>query len=60
MQRQRFLGFFDRELWGTTILKPLDQNECLVSHLKDLFCICLEPEIQGRGSLLNLDFALSK
>ena len=26
---------------------PLDQNQCLVLHLKDLFHICLETKIYG-------------
>ena len=30
--------------------QPLHQNECLVPHLKDLFHICLEPEVQGHGT----------
>ena len=30
-------------------MKPLDQNECLVSLLKDRIYICLEPEGQEPG-----------
>ena len=37
------------EVWVPTILLPLDQNECLVPHLKDPIHICLEPEAQGHG-----------
>ena len=48
------------EVWVPTILLPLDQNECLVPHLKDLFHICLEPEDRGRSSILNVIFAISK
>ena len=28
-------------------LQPLDQNQCLVPHLKDLFHICLKIKAQG-------------
>ena len=30
-------------------LQRLDQNQCLVSHLKDQVYIRLEPEVQGHG-----------
>ena len=30
-------------------LQPLDQNQCLVPHLKNLHYICFEPEAQGHG-----------
>ena len=33
--------------WPLIFLEPLDQNQCLVPHLKDLSHICLEPEVQG-------------
>ena len=41
-------------------LLPLDQNECLVPHLKDLSHICSEPESQGHGSSFDMNFAISK
>ena len=41
-------------------LLHLDQNECLVPHLKDLSRICLEPEVQGHGSFYDMNFAISK
>ena len=34
--------FFVLQLWPLISLQPLDQNQCLVSHLKDLLPICLE------------------
>ena len=39
--------FFDLQLWPLISLQPLDQNQCLVPHLKDLFHICLETKAQG-------------
>ena len=39
--------FFFLQLWPLVSLQPLDQNQCLVPHLKDLLCICLEIEAQG-------------
>ena len=33
--------------------KELDQSACLVLHLKDLFHIFLEPEVQGHGTSFN-------
>ena len=41
------------ELWASKAPLPLDKNECLVPHLKDLFHICLEPENQGHGFILG-------
>ena len=38
------------ELWAHTILQPVDQNECLIPHLKDLIRIYLEPEDQDPSS----------
>ena len=35
------------QFWAPTVLMPMDQNEHLVPHLKDLFHICLELENQG-------------
>ena len=35
------------QLWAPTVLQPMDQNEQLVPHLKDLIHICLEPEFQS-------------
>ena len=39
--------FFDLQLWPLISLQPLDQNQCLVLHLKDLLHICLEAKAQG-------------
>ena len=39
--------FFDLQLWPIILLKSLKQNQCLVPHLKDLFCICLKTKTQG-------------
>ena len=41
--------FFQRPTLTLIFLQPLDQIECLVPHLKDLFHICLEPEAQGNN-----------
>ena len=38
-----------QELWAPTAPLPLNQNECLVPHLKDLIHIFLEPEAQRCG-----------
>ena len=48
MHRHRFSFFFDRELWGTTVLQPLDIQGYILLYLKVLTYICLEPEAQGR------------
>ena len=39
-------------------LQPLDQNQYVVLHLKDLIYICLEPEDQILAGL-DLNYALS-
>ena len=39
--------FFVLQLWPLISLQPLDQNQCLVPHLKDLLRICLENKAQG-------------
>ena len=39
--------FFDLQLQPLISLQPLDQIQCLVPHLKDLLCICLELKAQG-------------
>ena len=39
--------FFDLQLWPLISLQPLDQNQCLVPHMKDLLRICLE--IKGQS-----------
>ena len=39
--------FFDLQLWPLISLQPLDQNQCLVPHLKDLLRICLEVKAQS-------------
>ena len=48
------------KIWAPTTWAPLDQNECLVPHLKDLIHICLEPEAQGRGMTFNVHYIGSK
>ena len=40
-------------------LLPLDQNECLVPHLKDLVHIFLEPEAQRHGMAYRAIFCWS-
>ena len=37
-----FYIFSDLQLWSLISLQPLDQNQCLVPHLNDLFHICLD------------------
>ena len=39
--------FFELQLWPLISLQPLNQNQCLVPHLKDSFHICLEIKVQG-------------
>ena len=39
--------FLNLQLWLLISLQPLDQNQCLVLHLKDLLHICLEAKAQG-------------
>ena len=39
--------FSELQLWSLVSLLPLDQNQFLVPHLKDLFHICLETKAQG-------------
>ena len=39
--------FFDLQLWPLISSQPLDQNQCLVLHMKDLLRICLEVKGQG-------------
>ena len=46
--------FFKLQLWPLVFLQPLDQNQSLVPHLKDLFHICLEPKAQGFWMTFNL------
>ena len=48
------------QFWAPTVLMPMDQNEHLVPHLKDLFHIYLEPEAQRHSCASNLCFAISK
>ena len=43
--------FFDLQLWPLISLQPLDQNQCLVPHMKDLLRICLE--IKGQSFWMN-------
>ena len=35
-------------------MQPLDENQCLVSHLKDLIHICLETKAQGFSMTFNM------
>ena len=42
------------QLWPLVSLQPLDQNQCLVPHLKDLFHICLETKVQGFWMTFNI------
>ena len=39
--------FSKLQLWPLVSLQPLDQNQCLVLHLKDLFHICLGAKSQN-------------
>ena len=51
----RWQIFFSKlQLWPLVFLQPLDQNQCLVPHLKDLFYICLETKAQGFGMTFNV------
>ena len=43
------LYFFRPPNLTSDIFAALDQNQCLVPHLKDLIEICLEPKAQGHG-----------
>ena len=47
------------EVWVPTILLPLDQNECLVPHLKDPIHICLESATQDPSTTQRILYALS-
>ena len=51
---------FDPQIQASTVLQPIDQNEHLVPHLKDLFQICLEPEGEGRSMILKPFYVKSK
>ena len=46
--------------WPLTFLQPLDLQGCIVPHLKDLICICVELEAQGYGMTFNRFYAGSK
>ena len=46
--------FFNLPLWPLISLQLLDQNQCLVSHIKDLFHICLETKGQGFWTTFTL------
>ena len=39
--------YYKFQLWPLISLQPIDWNQCLVHHLKDLFHICLEIKTQG-------------
>ena len=41
-------------------MQPLDQNQCLVLHLKDPIHIYLEPEVQRHGMIIRHTFMKSK
>ena len=45
---------FDLQLWFLISLQPLDKNQCLVPHLKDLFHICLGDKAQGFWKTFNM------
>ena len=45
--------FFDLQLWPLISLRPLDQNQCLVPQLKDLFHNCLVDKAQGFWMTFN-------
>ena len=46
--------FSGLQLWPLVSLQPLDQNQSLVPHLKDLFHICLDPKAQGFWITFNV------
>ena len=46
--------FSEPQLWPLVSLQPLDQNQCLVPHLKDLFHICLGDKAQGFWMTFNI------
>ena len=48
--------FFELQLWPLISLQPLDQNQYLVHHLKDLFHICLETKAQGFWMTFKANF----
>ena len=43
--------FFNLQFWPLIFMQPLQQNECLVAHLKK--SICLDPDAQGSGTILR-------
>ena len=45
--------FLELQLWPVISLQPLDQNQCLVPHFKDLSHICLEIKAQGFWMTFN-------
>ena len=46
--------FFVLQLWPLISLQPLDQNQCLIPHLKDLLRISLEDKAQGFWTSLKV------
>ena len=46
--------FFELQLWPLISLQPLDQNHCLVPHLKDLFHISLGSKAQSFWMTFNI------
>ena len=46
--------FFDIQLWPLISLQPLDQYQCLVIHLKDLFHLCWGTKAQGIWMTFNV------
>ena len=46
--------FSELQLWPLVSLQPLNQNQCLVFHLKDLIHICLETKAQGFSMTFNV------
>ena len=51
---------FDPQIQASTVLQPIDQNEHLVPHLKDLIHIFLEAEAQESSMTFNVIFSRSK
>ena len=46
--------FYELQFWPLVSLQPLDQNQCLVPHLKDLFHICLGIKAQSFWMTFNI------
>ena len=46
--------FYELQIWPLVSLQSLDQNQCLVLHLKDLFHICLGTKAQSFWKTFNV------